>query len=295
MSTINNFRKPVYVNRGFSLIDPELEETLDYFVRIPLDRICVYNNSSELVNFEPYLVVTSKPSLRDSEGNLLTDGNYFIENNDIVFMYEVSDGKGGKKAKICQYICNGLNDSGGNVFTLDPSRDYSSNGVTFDSSVTSGYHVVPGTDNNEYIISIENNNLSQFIINNNGGINKDEAVYGYFLPVSNRINEYDYNHIMFGGNDEAESNEVISEPGHRLGGDLNCYLSDIITLINYFKNGEGQSNGPWSNNNSKTVPSSLLNSNNNIKPNIDFSSLTDEELLEILQTTPNGLIDGGVK
>ena len=295
MSTINNFRKSVYVNRRFSLIDPEIEEDLDYFVRIPLDNIYIYSNS-ELVDFEPYLIVTSKPSLRDSEGNSLTDGNYFIRKNDIVFMYEVSDGKGGKKAKICKYTCeNGLNDSGGDVFTLDPLRDYSSNGVTFDSNVTSGYHVVPGTDNNEYIISIENHNLSQFIINNNGGINKDEAVYGYFLPVSNRINEYDYNHIMFGGDDQAESNEVISEPGHRLGGDLNCYLSDIITLINYFKNGEGQSNGPWSNNNSKTVPSSLLNSNNNIKPNIDFSSLTDEELLEILQTTPNGLIDGGEK
>lgn len=238
ITSLNNLGKTVYENVG--------EET----VRITYDTL--YDQTGNV--FAPELISASKIDVfSDAEHTTpAPDGNYFFCNGTITFFLSVEAGEAGKKGKVCnQDVTNLYTDSEATTtFTLDPTADYTSNAPTLytaaSTAATQGYYITEVSRTKYIIYTNASGVLSQFGVNNNGGTSGKDLVLGWCLLLSDQLSKYDYTGIVFGGLDEAGSGETAVSSGSQLTvGNLSCNINDIVTLVNYFRDGAGKPNGPW--------------------------------------------------
>lgn len=253
ITSLNNFGRTVYEN-----------ETLNT-VRIPYTTL--YTSSGE---YTPVIINTEKVAVYESDRTTNKPiGSYILQLGNLNLLYTVEAGTGdnvgknvlGKKAKVCDNSTEVnlyTENTATTAFKLDPTTDYTGNEPTLytaaDTTATEGYYIARSESNARYIIYIDDNHkLAKFNVNNNGTGNT--FVQGWYLEGSKQI-VGDYSGITFGGNDEAGSGEVAIQNGAQLNvGNMQCNINDIValvnakddimTLVNYFKTGAGQADGPW--------------------------------------------------
>lgn len=241
ITSLNNFGRTVYENTGSN------------YVRIPYTTL--YTSTGEVV---PDIIRDTKVEVFESDHTTHKPaGNYILSCGNLNLLVSVdADGLMGKKSQVCN---NSLKptlyneDTATTEFVLDPTHDYTSDAphiyTAANTAADDGYYIAKASGNVEYIIYIESGVLHQQAVNNNGGTGGKDLVYGWVIPMTGsggRAAESDYTGIQFGGNDEAGSGETAIQNGAQLTvGNMECDLTDIITLVNYFKNGAGQANGPW--------------------------------------------------
>lgn len=241
ITSLNNFKGVVY------------ENTSTQKIRIPYDKelyVRTTNGDNEFVytNFVPALVSMTKPTLCDSENKLAKEGTYFFESNLLTLSVSVdATGLGGKKSKVCKYTNSNLYTDSGHTTPFIVGNELSAVNL-YDNSgnqAVTGYHVVKNNLNKDCIIYVDTQGkLAQYLIDNSG-----DGVMGWYLEMSAKgvtNKDVDYTDIIFGGSDSAESGEVAKNQGDELQvGNIECLVSDIATLVEFFKTGEGRANGPW--------------------------------------------------
>lgn len=236
ITSLNNFGKTVYEKESGK-------------IRIPYTTL--YTNTGV---YSPVIINTEKVAVYESD--MVTKkpvGSYIVQLGNLNLLYTVEEGSGnnvlGKKAKVCNNSITPdlYTDSEASQSFVFEVKDYTGDEPTLytaaNTTASEGYYIVKDENNKTYIVYINNNGkLSQFNVNNNGTGNT--FVQGWYLEGSKQI-VGDYTDIIFGGNDEAELNETAVASGNPLNVSLSCSINDIITLVDYFKNGEGVEFGPW--------------------------------------------------
>lgn len=239
IASLNNFGKTVYEN-----------EDLGY-IRIPYTTL--YTSTGEVV---PDIIRDTKVKVFEYDRTTQKPaGNYILQCGNLNLLVSVdSNGEMGKKSQVCNNSAKPTlysNDTATTEFELNPDGydDVEAPHVYIAASTAAsdGYYIAKTASNIEYIIYVENGILHQQSVNNNGGTSGKELVPGWVIPLSgqgSRAAESDYIGIQFGGTDEANSNagEVAIQNGSPLTVGMECNISDIITLVNYFKD---RNIGPW--------------------------------------------------
>lgn len=237
ITSLNNFGRTVYENNSQNI------------VRIPYTTL--YTSSGEYV---PVIINDTKIAVYESDHTTSKpDGSYIVQLGNLNLLYTVETGVLGKKAKVCDNSTEVnlyTDDTATSAFEFDTTTDYTGNEPTLyteaNTTAPEGYYIARNSSNARYIIYIDSNHkLAKFDVNNNGGTSGKELVQGWYLDGSKQI-VGDYTGIVFGGNDEAGSGEVAIQNGAQMNvGNMQCNINDIVTLVNYFKTGAGQADGPW--------------------------------------------------
>lgn len=237
ITSLNNLSKTIY------------ENTTDDYIRITNDVL--YTGEDTL--YVPQLIKGKTRVYTNSSAteNPVKDDIYFIKYGGATFLIEINkDLQAKKEPKICDTDHTILYTSEDTVF--EPYTNTSTNIAlyldnTAQTVASEGYYLVEES-NSTYIIYINSENKrSSFVY----GIDTTDPDNPTNLSATSILADdfivTGYNKITFGGNDEAESNEVATQSGAQMNvGTVHCSIKDIVDLINFFKpGGDGQANGPW--------------------------------------------------
>lgn len=225
-------------------------ETNDY-IRITNDNLYTADNTTYI----PQLIIGKTRVYKNSSATTdpVKDDVYFVKHGGATFLVEINSSLEAKKnPKICDTDHTILYTGADTVFQPNTNT---TTGITLytdstaKTTATEGFYLVE-EDNNTYIIYIDSNNERAEFIYRIDSTDPENPIN--LTSTSVLATEYiatGYDKITFGGDDQIQGTEKPVQPGNQLTfGTSSCNLNDIITLVNYFKNGDGQNMGPWNNN-----------------------------------------------
>lgn len=236
ITSLNNLSKTIY------------ENTTDDYVRITNDTL--YTSSD--TTYIPQLVIGETRVYKNSLAteDPVKNDIYFINYGKATFLVEINSSLQAKKdPKICDTDHTVLYTNDGNVFQ---PRTNTTTGISLyldrsaQTLATEGYYLVE-ENNSTYIIYIDSNNQRASFVYEVDATNSETQLTNTVVLADNFV-VTGYDKITFGGPNSKQTNEASIDPGSPLTfGSANCSINDIITLVNYFKNGVGKQNGPWHN------------------------------------------------